>query len=93
LYDEILEEVQLYCTYIGMQCCGSGSGAFLTPGSGMNNPDHIFESLETICWVKYLNYLMRIREGKIRIRDPRRKNSDPGQISPVEIRNALTLNM
>jgi hypothetical protein len=42
------------------QCCGSGSVAFLTPGfgirdgvkkSGMNNPDHISESLETIFWV------------------------------------------
>jgi hypothetical protein len=39
-----------------------GSGAFLTPvsgmgkksGSGMNNPDHISESLETIFWVKIL---------------------------------------
>jgi hypothetical protein len=38
-----------------MQRCGSGSGAFLTPGSrmgkisglgsGMNNPDHIFREL------------------------------------------------
>jgi hypothetical protein len=43
-----------------------GSGAFLTPGSGMdkksgsgsgmNNPDHIFESLETIFWVKLLKF-------------------------------------
>ncbi len=41
-----------------------GSGAFLTPGSGMgnkpgfgcgmNNPDHISESLESIFWVKIL---------------------------------------
>ncbi len=41
-----------------------GSGAFLTPGSGMakksgsgsgmNNPDHISESLKTIFWVKIL---------------------------------------
>ncbi len=23
------------------QCCGSGFGAFFTPGSGINNPDHI----------------------------------------------------
>jgi hypothetical protein len=40
------------------QCCGSGPGAFLTPGSGirdrqivriqMNNTDHISESLETV---------------------------------------------
>ncbi len=43
-----------------------GSGAFLTPGSGMskksgfgsgmNNPDHISESLETIFWVKILKF-------------------------------------
>jgi hypothetical protein len=25
-------------------------------GSGMNNPDHIFESLETIFWVKILKF-------------------------------------
>jgi hypothetical protein len=31
----------------------------------MNNPDHISESVETIFWgVKYLNSLMRIRDGK-----------------------------
>ncbi len=43
-----------------------GSSAFLTPGSGMgkksgsgsgmNNPDHISESLETIFWVKVLKF-------------------------------------
>ncbi len=33
-----------------------GSGAFLTPVSGMNNPDHISESLETIFWVKILKF-------------------------------------
>jgi hypothetical protein len=49
-------------------------------GSGMNNPDHIFESLETIFWVKMLKvfdsdpgsgifFLPWIRDGK---------NSDPG---------------
>jgi hypothetical protein len=58
------------------------SGAFLTPGtrigkksgsgSGMENPDHISESLETVFWVKIL---MRIRDGKkfgsgINIPDP-----------------------
>jgi hypothetical protein len=34
--------------------------------SGMNNPDHISESLETIFELKYryLNSLMRIRDGK-----------------------------
>jgi hypothetical protein len=41
-------------------------------GSGMNNPDHISESLETIFWVKILKFLMQIRDlgwKKIRIRD------------------------
>jgi hypothetical protein len=45
-----------------------GPGAFLTPGSGiregqksesgsgMNNPDHISESLETIFWAKILKF-------------------------------------
>jgi hypothetical protein len=53
-------------------------------GSGMNNPDHISESIETIFGLKYLNSLMRIRViEKILIRDgknsdPGRKNSDPG---------------
>jgi hypothetical protein len=51
-----------------------GSSAFLTPGSGMGkksgfgsgmyNPDHISECLETILGLKYLNSLMRIRVGK-----------------------------
>jgi hypothetical protein len=74
-----------------------GLGAFLTPGSGvgesrhpdpgsgMNNPDHFFKSLETILllfWgLKYLNSLMRIRDPGWRqfgsgIRDG--KKSDPG---------------
>jgi hypothetical protein len=34
------------------------------PGSGMNNLDLISESLETIFWVKILNSLKRIRDGK-----------------------------
>jgi hypothetical protein len=43
-------------------------------GSGMNNPDHISESLETIVWVKILKFFdadlgSGIRDGK---------NSDPG---------------
>ncbi len=44
------------------------------PGSGMNIPDHISESFETIFlvkiqifWLRYLNSLMRMR---IRSRDP-----------------------
>jgi hypothetical protein len=67
-----------------------GSGAFLTPGwiqdpewvkksgsgSGMNNPDHISDSLETIFWVKILKlfdadpgwkkFVSGIRDGKKR---------------------------
>ncbi len=60
-----------------------GYGVFLTPGSGtgMNNPDHISESLETIFFVvNYLNSLMRIQDPRWKkfgsgIRDE--KNSDP----------------
>jgi hypothetical protein len=39
-------------------------------GSGMNNADHISQSLETIFGLnRYLNSLMRIRDGN---------NTDPG---------------
>jgi hypothetical protein len=41
-------------------------------GSGMNNPDHISQSLETIFWIK----ILWIRDEKIWIRDG--KNLDPG---------------
>jgi hypothetical protein len=34
------------------------------PGSGMNNPDHISESLETIFWVKILKFFDAYRGGK-----------------------------
>jgi hypothetical protein len=37
--------------------------------SEMNNPDHISESLETIFWVKILEFFDAVRDGKIRIRD------------------------
>ncbi len=60
-----------------------GSGAFLTPGSGigkksgsgygMNNPDHISESLETIFWVKILKFFYVVPGSgveKFWIRDP-----------------------
>ncbi len=62
--------------YIKNSAANPGSGAFLIPGSGMgktlgsgsgigsgmNEPDHISESLETIFGLKYLNSLMRIRD-------------------------------
>jgi hypothetical protein len=35
-----------------MLFCGSGMGKNAGPGSEMNNPDHIFESLGTAFWVK-----------------------------------------
>jgi|688.fasta_scaffold1380369_1 hypothetical protein len=34
-------------------------------GSGINNADHISESLETLVGLKYLNSLVRIRDQKI----------------------------
>ncbi len=48
-------------------------------GSGMNNPDHISESLEAIFWVKILKFFDADPGSgmeKIRIRDG--KKSDPG---------------
>jgi hypothetical protein len=45
----------------GIRCLDRGSGMGKKSGSGMNNPDHISESLETFFWgVKIL--LMRIRD-------------------------------
>jgi hypothetical protein len=64
-----------------------GSGAFLTPesgmgkksGSGLNNPDHISESLKTIFWVKILKFLdPDPGSGIFLTLDPRWKKSDPG---------------
>jgi hypothetical protein len=56
-----------------------GSGAFLTPGSGkgkksgsgsrLNNPEHIYDSLETTFWVKILKFFDA---------DPGWTNSYPG---------------
>jgi hypothetical protein len=75
------------------------SGAFLTPrsgmrgpgwvkqsgsGSGMNNPDHISESLATIFWAKILKFFDADPGSgmkRIRIRDG--KNSDPGLTSRI----------
>jgi hypothetical protein len=47
-------------------------GKKLGSGSGMNNPDHIFKSLETIFLVKILKFF----DAESGIRDGR--NSDPG---------------
>jgi hypothetical protein len=48
------------------QCCGSGIRCLFDPGirdgkktgsgSGINNPDHISESIETNFWVKILKF-------------------------------------
>jgi hypothetical protein len=47
-------------------------------GSGMDNPDHISESLETIFWVKYLNSLLWILDpGRKKIGNGMGKNSNP----------------
>ncbi len=83
-------------------CCGSVIRCFLTPGSGMekiqiwdpgsgiNIPDHISESVISIIWVKILKFFVGdpgsvvpfdpgsgIRDGKIRIRDPEYQIPDP----------------
>jgi hypothetical protein len=55
---------------------GSGSGIRIrdpNPGSesGMNNPDHISESLETYFWVKILKFFDADQgSGMEKIRDP-----------------------
>ncbi len=57
---------------------GSGMGKKSRSGSGMNIPDHISESLETIFWGKIHKFFVAdprsfwpwIRDGKIPIRDP-----------------------
>jgi hypothetical protein len=64
-------------------CNKSGSG------SGMNNLDHVSESLEAIFWVKILKFFdadpgwkkIRIRDGKVRIRD-----KHPGSVTLAERR-------
>jgi hypothetical protein len=48
-------------------------------GSGMNNPDHISESLKTIFGLKYLNSFMRTRDPEWeKFGSGMEKNSDPG---------------
>jgi hypothetical protein len=61
-----------YILYVSVADSDPGSGAFLIPGSGMgkksgsgsgmNNPDHISESLETMFGLKYFNSFVRIRD-------------------------------
>jgi hypothetical protein len=72
---------------------GSGMGKKLGSGSGMNNPDHISESLETIFWVKILKFFDADPGSgmeKIRIRDGR--NSDPGSgINIPDPQHCMTL--
>jgi hypothetical protein len=82
---------------------GSGMGESQHPdlGSGINNPDHIFESLETILLLflglKYLNSLMRIRDPGSRIRDGKKldprsgiRDKHPGSATLAErVANAI----
>jgi hypothetical protein len=53
-------------------------------GSGMNNPDHITESLKQFFGLKYLNSLMQILDGKFGsgIRD---KHSGSATLLPIKI--------
>ena len=58
----------------------TGSGAFVTPGSGMNILDHISESLETIFWVKTLEFFNADPypvSGNFRTPDPGSGNNIP----------------
>jgi hypothetical protein len=83
-----------YATSVADPDPGSGIGCFFDPwirdgrksasGSGMNNPDHIFKSLETnffaFLGLKYINSLMRTRDPGWRqfgsgIRDGKKSDS------------------
>jgi hypothetical protein len=87
-------EAPLHCILLNINSLGivqdSGSGAFLTPGSGMgkksgsgsgmNIPDHISEGLQTIFRVKILKFFVADPGSgmeRIRIQDQGWKNSDP----------------
>ncbi len=60
----------------------SGMGKKSGSGSEMNNPDHISESLKNyFLGLKYLKYLMWIRDRKKRIQDG--KKSDTGYTSRI----------
>jgi hypothetical protein len=47
-------------------------------GSGMNNLDNISESLETIFWVKILQFFVAEPGSRME------KNSDPGSVIKME---------
>ncbi len=54
--------IYLFLNFTSVADQDSGSDAFLTPpdpgsGPGINNPDHISESVETMVWVKILKFL------------------------------------
>ncbi len=73
-------------------------------GSGMKNPDYIFRELRNQRFgLKYLNYFMRIRDGKnvdagsgmetIRMRDPGWKNIPDPQHCLLRKRKFLVSNL
>ena len=75
------------------------------PDPGMNNPDHIFESVETIFWVKILRFFFRIRDPgwKINIPDPQHldflfrfliilHNTDAAELVTLYMEDLLPLN-
>ncbi len=51
---------------------GFGMGKKSGSGSGMNNPDHVSESLVTIFWVKILKFFVADPGSRINIPDPQR---------------------
>jgi len=64
----------------GIQDPGSRMGKKSGSGSGMNNPDHISKSLETI--LKYSNSFRRIRDGKNSLPGPVMEKSRIRDIHP-----------
>ncbi len=82
---------------------GSGMGKKSGSGSGMNNPDHISESLVKIDWVKILKFFdadpgsemekirSGIRDGKFRIRDKHSGSATQVKMSETFIKSAASL--
>jgi hypothetical protein len=57
-------------------------------GSGMNSPDHISESLETIFWVKILKFFVSDADPGLEIEKIRIRDKHPGSTT-LSIRLSL----
>ncbi len=88
---------------LGSDVCltpGSGMGKKSGSGSGMNNPDHISDSFETIFWVKILKFFDADPGGSgiFLIRDPgwekfRIRDKHPGSATLILRRRLIRISV